>query len=76
MEKLVDTIDAASEDGRQFRILVYRKLIDARSMSNPNAPPMEGLKRATTSDGHECNRIDDDTFLIVNLGLTVKRIND
>ena len=73
-EEQTDEFDAESEDGRRFRILVYTTMIDASSMSNPNAAPIEGLKRACTSDGQNCNWIDDDTFEIVGLGLQVKRI--
>lgn len=73
-EKLTDEFDAESADGERFRILVYTTMIDACSMSKPNAAPIEGLKRACTSDGQPCNFIDDDTFEIVELGLQVKRI--
>jgi hypothetical protein len=73
-DALTDEFDAVSEDGRRFRMLVYTTMIDARSMSNPNAAPLEGLKRVCTSDGDNCNRVDDDTFEIVGLGLRVKRV--
>ena len=72
-EELTDEFDAVSEDGQQFRMLVYTTMIDVSSKSNPNAAPLEGLKRICTSDGQNCNRIDDDTFEIVGLGLQVKR---
>jgi hypothetical protein len=73
-EELTDEFDVESEDGRQFHILIYMTMIDASSMSNPNAAPVEGLKRACTSEGHNCKRIDDDTFEIIELGLQVKQV--
>ena len=72
-EELTDEFDAVSEDGQQFRMVVYTTMIDVSSMSNPNAAPLEDLKRICTSDGQNCNQIDDDTFEIVGLGLQVKR---
>lgn len=73
-EELTDEFDAVSDDGQQFRMLVYTTMIDASSASNPNAAPLEGFKRICTSDGQNCNRIDDDTFEIVGLSLQVKRV--
>lgn len=72
-EELTDEFNAVSEDGQEFRLLVYTTMIDPSSMSNPNAAPLEGLKRICTSDGQNCNRIDDDTFEIGGLGLRMKR---
>lgn len=33
-----------------------------------------GMKQARTIGGYACNRIDDDTWLVVALGLTVHRL--
>jgi len=71
-EELTEEFDVESEDGQRFHILVFTTMIDASSMSNPNAAPLQGLKRVCTSDGEACNRINDDTFEIV--GLRVKRV--
>lgn len=73
-EELTDEFDTDSEDGQRFHILIYTTMIDASTLSNPSAAPLKGLKRACTSEGHNCNRIDDDTFEIVDLGLQVKRV--
>jgi hypothetical protein len=43
-------------------------------MSNPNAAPVEGLKTIRTAEGHHCNRIDCETFEVVELGLRVKKV--
>lgn len=69
-EELTDEFDAVSEDGGSFHILVYTTMI--RNSADPNAAPTEGLKRVCTSDGRNCNRIDDDTFEI--MGLRAKRV--
>ena len=69
-----DEFDAISEDGQTFRIVVSMTMIDNTSSGNPNAKPLEGrLKRYCTSDGQDCERIDDDTFEVVGLGLRVRR---
>jgi len=74
-EELTEQFAVQAEDGQQFHIEVYTTMIDASSMSNPNASPLEGLKTFRTTDGHNCNRIDDDNYEIVNLGcLKVHRI--
>lgn len=74
-EKLTDEFDAESEDGQLFHVLVYTTMHDAHSMTNPNAVPLEGLKRACTSDGQHCNTVDNDTFEILELNnLRIKRM--
>lgn len=73
-EELTKEFDAVSEDGQQFHMLVYTTMIDASTKDDPQAAPIEGFKRTCTSYGQSCNRIDDDTFEIVVLGLRVKRI--
>jgi len=74
-EELTDEFDAETEHGERFRILIFTTMIDASSMSNPTAPPVRGLKSARTSQGHHCNRIDDDNWEIVGLGIRVKRVD-
>ncbi len=75
-QELTDEFDAESEDGQRFHLLVYTDMIDAKSMSTPNAPPLEGFKDIRTSDGYPCNCIDDDNYEIVKLGrlLKVRRV--
>lgn len=73
-KKLTEKFNAESEDGQQFHMLVFTTMIDVSSGSNPNAAPLEGLKMVCTSDGQDCNRLDDDTFEIVGLGVRVKRV--
>ncbi len=72
-EELTDEFDAEAGDGTRVHILVYTKKIDARGMGG-KPDILEGLKRAVTTDGQECNHIDDDTFEIVESGVRVQRI--
>ncbi len=74
-EELTNEFDAESEDGQCFRIQIYTTMIDSSSLSNPNAAPLKGLRTARTSDGYHCNRIDDDNWEIVELGLKVTRVS-
>ena len=69
-ERLTDQFDARSADGQEFRIHVYTTMIEVGA----GQPPVEGLKRACTAQGQVCNRVDEDTFEILNLGLRVRRI--
>lgn len=73
-EELTDEFYGVSAEGQRFRMLEYTTMLDDTAMSKPNAPPVKGLKRICTSKGHHCNRIDADTFEIVELGLQVKRV--
>ena len=72
-EEITDEFDAVSEDGQSFRVVIYTTMIDASSPDNPNAEPIEGMKRYCTTNGQECSRIDGDTFEIVGLGLRIRR---
>ncbi len=74
-EELTGQFTAESDDGQRFEILVYTTFVEAGSFANRNAPPLEGrLKTIRTADGYAVNRIDDDNFEIVQLGLRVRRV--
>lgn len=74
-EELTETFDAESEDGERFQIEVYTTMIDAGTLAEPNAPPLQGrLPTFRTSEGHLCSKNDDGTLEIVKLGLTVRRV--
>jgi hypothetical protein len=74
-EEITDEFDAVSEDGEGYHILVYTTMIDVpQTRGNPNPKPLQGLKSARTTEGYGCNRIDDDTWEIVPLGLRVSRV--
>jgi len=65
-EELTEKFNAKSEDGRIFHILVYTTMIGATNMSNPNTPPIQGLKAARTSEGYPvCQTEEEDTFKIL-----------
>ena len=72
-EKLTDEFDAVADDGRRYRLQVYTEILDAGASNDPTATCMPGFRRVCTSDGMDCNKVDDDTFEIISLGLTVRR---
>jgi len=72
-EELTDEFDAVSADGKKFHILVYTTIFDESAISSQDEAPPAELKRICTSDGQDCNQIDEDTFEIVDLGFSVKR---
>jgi hypothetical protein len=73
-EELTEEFNAKSPDGRVFHIRVYTKMIDATNMSNGDAPPIQGMKTARTSEGDHCYDIDEDSLKIVELDLIVRRV--
>lgn len=74
-QELTDEFAAVSDDGREFRIVVYTTMLDNRTFDDPDAAPSEGLKSARTAEGYACNRIDDTTWKIVQLDLIVRRVS-
>lgn len=72
LEKLTDEFDTVSEDGQQFHMLVYTTMIMINDRSGSKM--VEVSKRICTLNEQSCNRIDDDTFDIVELDLRVKRV--
>ncbi len=72
MERLIKQFTAKSQDGRTFELSVYEEVVAAASFADPNAT-IPGMKRIEDDDGRAVNYIDEETYLIVALDLTVKR---
>lgn len=65
-----------SDDGSEHRILEYTGMTGFTPLGSDSMKSMAtGMKRYCTPDGRACNRVDDQTFEIVALGLRVKRDN-
>jgi hypothetical protein len=73
MKKLKEEFDSVSDDGRQFRIRIFVKEIDVRSITDPHAKPMHGLTEAITSEGYHCKYIGEDVWEIIALGIKARR---
>lgn len=73
--KLVEEFWAESESGGKYLLSVYAKMVDQRNKDYPTAPPREGLKYVKTREGLHCNRIDDNTFQVVETGDVVRRLH-
>lgn len=76
MKREINRFQAVSDDGYETTIVVYQHLIATGTMQNPNAV-IGGMKEVRTVDGFACNRLNEDTFEIVNdplrPGLIVRR---
>ena len=72
MRKKTDEFYAESEDGRRYLLVVYTDMIDASSKDSGEFIP--GIKSLFTSDGLQCNHINDDTFQIIESDLILKRV--
>ena len=73
-KKLTDEFNAEAENGKIYHLRIYTTFMDARSLSDPAAMPVEGLKEVRTIEGYHCNHIDSETWEIVELGIKVKKI--
>ena len=74
-EEVVEHFWAVSEDGSKFEILVYAPIISAGPLiGDPGAPQGGGPLHFRTSNGYDVNRLDDDHYVIVDLGLRLTRI--
>ena len=73
MKRKTDEFEAHSEDGRRFFVTIYTDVINAGTLTDPNAT-IDGLKSARTSEGYHCNFIDQNTWEIVELGLRIRRL--
>ena len=75
-EELSEEFDVESEDGQRFRLEAHAAWQEIQPMG-PQSPKClpTGMKRFQTTTGQVCNRIDEDTYVIVERNLQVKRIN-
>ncbi|MBK8502164.1 MAG: hypothetical protein IPL46_08130 [Saprospiraceae bacterium] len=72
--KKIEEFWTVSDSGTKYLMSIYAKMIDQTNKDNPTAPPREGLKSIKTSQGFHCNRIDNDTFKVVETGEIVRRV--
>ncbi len=70
--ELIDRIDANSDDGTKYEILVYQEMITMETMGETKVLP--GLKELTLTNGDHVNFVDDNTFEIVSTGERLTRI--
>lgn len=73
MFKEVDRFRVRSEDGQEFTVLERVEMIDASTKAEPNRQ-VPGLNQFRTLDGMHVQRLDADTYEIVQLGLRVSRL--
>ena len=57
-----------SADGQTFDVFEDVRIIEAGTFDDPSAT-VEGLKRFTTAEGHHVNRLSDNNFEILGVGL-------
>lgn len=74
MEQSVDEFEVLAKDGQVFRVVEYRKVINAGTMDNPEKKLFGKLAHFQTSEGYEVSLLSDGTFHIVKFDLKAKRI--
>lgn len=71
-EQLIEEFNTRDPQGGVVRLYVYQQIIRAGTFQDPHAT-IPGLKRIETEDGDAVNFIDDQTFVRVATGKTLKR---
>lgn len=61
----VESFPAVSNTGKIYRINIYQKILDCGDSNNPNAET-PGNKYAKTDGNMDCNRVDDNTWKILD----------
>lgn len=69
----IGRFQAVSGSGREYTILVMQDMIDASSHDHPHAE-IPGKKSLVTSNGFAVNRLDAETFKIVETDEIVRKV--
>ncbi|MEW5918997.1 MAG: hypothetical protein AB1762_21515 [Gemmatimonadota bacterium] len=73
MKDITDQFLVRDDDGNEYQVLVYQKRIDTSTLDRRSF--RHGLREARLADGRHLNRIDDNTFEIVEDGIRVTRVD-
>ena len=74
MRDVIDQFDAIDDEGTTYRVLVWVKRIDTSSLERGRSWTHSSLREARLEDGRHVNRIDDETFEIVETNTRIRRI--
>lgn len=69
----VDSFQVVTENGQEFTVEGYRKMIAAGHMGNPNEHILGGLIELRTTEGYAVNNLGNGEYEIVNLQIKAKR---
>lgn len=75
MERKTNEFRVRSDDGKEYLVEEYTKIIDAGNLDNPNAT-IKGLKRLCMSNGEDVIFIEEEIYKIVSSGTMVQKNND
>ena len=72
MQREIGRFQAEDVEGTVYTIIEYQNFINTTHLGSKGRTEMpSGLKDLVTAEGHAVNCIDEDTFLIAPLGITV-----
>lgn len=74
--KRIDTIEsfsAADADGRIYHLRITQEIISAASLGDPHGE-VPGMKSISLTDGSRVNKVDENTFEVVNTGAVLHRM--
>lgn len=72
MKKEIDRFTATADSGKTYTIIIFQEYIPSGTLDSPH-DMIEGLKSVLTSSGARVNRIDSDTYQIVQTGEIVRK---
>jgi hypothetical protein len=73
MEQETGRFRAVSDDGEEFVVIEYQRIHEHKDL-NGKISITKGLKRLALNDGSGVNRIDPDTFKIVQTDQIIRKI--
>jgi hypothetical protein len=73
MEQETRRFRAVSDDGEEFVVIEYQRIIEHKLLSGATSVT-KGLKRLALSDGSSVNQIDPETFKVVQTDQLIRKI--
>lgn len=73
MQDLIERFKAKGNSGSEYEVLVIQRLVRNSTLDGLDSS-LAGLPEAMLADGRRLNKIDDDTFKVVDTGEVVRRL--
>lgn len=72
MKKIIDKFQAVDENGSFVELVISQEMISVKHQTGSDVLP--GMKEVFTSTGLCVNRIDDETFQVVQTGQILRKV--
>jgi hypothetical protein len=74
VEELIDQFDAVNDAGERFTIMKYQQIDALRTLNPPGTTHQRSKPYHLLADRRNVNRIDDQTFLIVETEEIIRKV--